>query len=176
MKTATIHELKQELQEVAPARLLELCLRLAKFKKENKELLTYLLFESHNEEAYINSIRLVIDEGFDDLPRGSLYLVKKSLRKILRITNKYVRYTGSRQAEAALLIYFCRKMKNSGIEIQKSTVLTNLYQQQLKKIGGAIESLHEDLQFDFRQEVEELQMEDKQGANIFSIFRKRLKG
>jgi hypothetical protein len=173
MKTATIHELKQELQEVAPARLLELCLRLAKFKKENKELLTYLLFESHDEEAYISSIKEVIDKGFDELPSGSMYLVKKSLRKILRITNKYVRYTGSKQAEAVLLIYFCRKMKEAGIDIQKSTVLTNLYQQQLKKIGMAIESLHEDLQYDYRQEAAGLQLADKAGTSIFNIFRKR---
>ena len=64
MKTASVQELKQELQSVPPARLLELCLRLARFKKENKELLTYLLFEAHDEEGYINSVNQVIDEGF----------------------------------------------------------------------------------------------------------------
>src|SRR6478736_2918206 len=99
MKTASVHELKQELQSVAPGRLLELCLRLAKFKKENKELLTYLLFESHDEEAYIQSVKAMIDEGFDELGHTSVYLTKKSLRKILRLTNKYIRYTGSKQAE-----------------------------------------------------------------------------
>ena len=40
MKAATIHEIKQELVTLKPAALSELCLRLAKFKKENKELLT----------------------------------------------------------------------------------------------------------------------------------------
>lgn len=173
MKTATVHELKQELQSVAPARLLELCLRLAKFKKENKELLTYLLFESHDEEAYINSVKEIINEGFANLPDAGAYILKKSLRKILRITNKHIRYTGSKQAEAALLIHFCTSLKNSGIDIRKSTVLTNLYQQQLKKIESAFGSLHEDLQYDYRKEMEILQQEQKEGNPILNLFRKR---
>jgi hypothetical protein len=174
MKTATVHELKQELQEVSHSRLLELCLRLARFKKENKELLTYLLFESHDEESYINSVKLVIDEGFDTLPAGGAYIQKKSLRKVLRITNKYIRYTGSKQAEAALLLYFCSRMRGAGIDIEKSTVLTNLYSQQLKKIDAALNTLHEDLQYDFRKELEALQppkADSKPG--FLKLFRKR---
>ena len=171
MKTATIQELKQELQGVAPGKLLELCLRLAKFKKENKELLTYLLFEAHNEEDYINSVRLIIDEGFTELPKASVYLTKKSLRKVLRITNKYIKYTGSKQAEVALLIYFCKKMKDSGIRIQKSNVLHNIYLQQIKKISMALKLLHEDLQYDYRQELDGLVLEEE--SLVVRIFGKR---
>ena len=173
MKTATVHELKQELQSVAPGRLLELCLRLAKFKKENKELLTYLLFESHNEEEYVTSVKLLIDEGFAELGSTNLYLTKKSLRKILRVTNKYIRYTGSKQVEATLLIYFSAKLKSSRIPCQKSTVLTNLYQQQLKKIEAAVQTLHEDLQYDYQKEVDALQLDEKEGSSILKIFRKK---
>ena len=53
MKTASISELKQELQYRSEKEIMELCLRLARFKKENKELLTYLLFEAQDEEAYL---------------------------------------------------------------------------------------------------------------------------
>jgi hypothetical protein len=153
MKTATIQELKQELLAVNQPKLLELCLRLAKFKKENKELLTFLLFEAHDEEAYINSVKELIDEGFTEVPKPNLYLTKKTLRKILRITNRYIKYAGSKQTEAALLIYFCQKMKVSGIPYAKSTVLNNLYEQQLKKINTALKTLHEDLQYDYLREV-----------------------
>ena len=173
MKTATVHELKQELQSVAPGRLLELCLRLAKFKKENKELLTYLLFESHNEEEYVTSVKLLMDEGFAELGSTNLYLTKKSLRKILRNTNKYIRYTGSRQVEATLLIYFSAKLKNSGIPVQKSTALINLYQQQLKKIAAAVDTLHEDLQYEYHKQEAALQLEEKDGSFIFKLFRKK---
>lgn len=153
MKTATIQELKQELQAVNHSKLLELCLRLAKFKKENKELLTFLLFEAHDEEAYINSVKALIDEGFTELPKPNLYLTKKSLRKILRITNRYIKYSGSKLAEATLLIYFCNKLKTSGIPYSKTTVLKNLYEMQLKKINSAMKTLHEDIQYDLQKEL-----------------------
>lgn len=156
MKTATISEIKQELQSLAPGRLVELCLRLGRFKKENKELLTYLLFESANEEVYISSVKLLMDEGFAELPKSNFYLTKKSLRKILRVTNKYIKYTSSKQAEAELLIYFCKLFRQLGIPLNKSNTMANLYQQQLKKIHAALDTLHEDLQHDFAGQIAEI--------------------
>src|SRR5215210_4391558 len=113
MKAATIQELKQELTDLPPKQLLDLCLRLAKYKKENKELLTYILFEAHDETAYIESVKKEIDEGFKELPKANAHLNKKSLRRILRFINKYSKYTGSKQGTAEMLIHFCRKLKAS---------------------------------------------------------------
>ncbi|MHA4807736.1 hypothetical protein ACX0G9_06505 [Flavitalea flava] len=157
MKAATIHEIKQEMTSLSPSRLLELCLRLAKFKKDNKELLTYLLFEASDESAYISTIKKEIDLEFEELPRPTLYLTKKSLRKILRTTSKQVRYTGSPQTEVELLTYFCLKVRESNIPIKNSPVLTNLYQQQLKKIKTVIGTMHEDLQYDYIKELKKLE-------------------
>ena len=156
MKAASIHEIKQELQSLPPARLAEICLRLAKFKKDNKELLTYLLFEATDEPAFIASIKKDIDEEFAGLPKPNLYLTKKSLRKVLRTTAKQIRYTGSSQTEVELLTYFLRKLRNSGIPYADSPVLVNLYRQQLKKVRGVIDGLHEDLQYDYLRELKGL--------------------
>ncbi len=156
MKTATLSELKKELNTVAPKQILDICMRLAKYKKDNKELLTYLLFEAENEEAYIRGIKLQMDEQFSEMNKSNTYLAKKSLRKILRSTNKFIKYSGSKETEAELLIYFCLKVKKSGIRIDSNTVLNNLYQQQLKKIDKALSSLHEDLQYDYKKELERL--------------------
>jgi len=157
MKAATINEIKQELNAVAPAKLLELCLRLAKYKKENKELLTYLLFEAHDEAAFIETVKQDMEEQFEAINHSNLYFAKKSLRKILRTTAKYIRHTGSKQAEVELLLHFCRTLVNSPIPIQKNTVLNNLYQFQLKKIAKVIDTLHEDLQYDYLKELEKLE-------------------
>ena len=156
MKTATINEIKQELNGTASAKLLELCIRLAKYKKENKELLTYLLFEAHDESAYIESVKMQIDEQFAEINKSNLYFTKKSLRKILRTTGKYIRYTGSKQVEVELLLYFCGALVNSSIPIRRNTVLTNLYESQVKKIGTLIATLHEDLQYDYLKELKNL--------------------
>jgi hypothetical protein len=157
MKAASIQEIKQELQALPPSRLTELCLRLARFKKDNKELLTYLLFEASNETTYIESIKKEIDGEFEGLPKPNLYLTKKSLRKVLRSTAKQIRYTASPQTEVELLTYFLRKIRQSGIPYKDSPVLVNLYKQQLKKIRTVIDSLHEDLQHDYRRALQGLE-------------------
>ena len=154
MKAATIHELKNELTELPADRLAELCIRLAKFKKENKELLTYLLFESFDEQAYVENIKTAIRDEFDAINRSSLYFVKKSLRKILRTINKYIRYTGSAETEVKLLLFFCNTLKDSGIPIKRNAVIQNIYDNQLKKIAKAIASMHEDLQYEYLKELE----------------------
>jgi hypothetical protein len=100
-------------------------------------------------------VKAFIDEGFAEIPQSnSLYLVKKSLRKLLRYTNKYVRYTGSKTIEIQLLLYYLLKLKESGIPVDKSVQLTNLYAGQLKKITKLLPALHEDLQYDYAREIE----------------------
>lgn len=156
MKSATVHELKQELSSLSPSRLTELCLRLAKFKKDNKELLTYLLFEAADLTTYIASVKKEIDLGFEELPKPNLYLTKKSLRKVLRITTRQIPYTSSPQAEVELLTYFLSKIRQSDIPIDKHPILINLYQGQLKKVRAAIATLHEDLQYDYEKGLKNL--------------------
>jgi hypothetical protein len=155
MRTATVHEIKKELSTLSPGELIELCLRLAKYKKDNKELLTFLLFEAHDTEGYMESVRLDINENMDALS-FNVYLLKKGLRKILRTTNKYIRYAASKEVEVELLLYFCQQVKDRKLPLSKSTQLANLYEQQLKKIQKAISGLHEDLQYDYLKRLKTL--------------------
>lgn len=156
MKTATIAQLKKEIKYLSSQELESLCLRLARFKKENKELLTYLLFEADNEERYINHIQLHIDSGFESINTTSYFYIKKSVRKILRETKKFIRYSGNKETEVALLLYFCKKLKALKPSIKNNKVLTNLYERQLIFVEKKIESLHEDLQYDYTIELENL--------------------
>jgi len=149
MNTASSSDLKEELKTLKPAQLTELCLRLARFKKENKELLTYLLFEAHNEEGYIAGVKKEIDDLFSEINLSHLYFAKKSLRKIVRVINKYSRYSGIKQTEIEPRLYFCITLKHSEIPIHRNTVISNLYNSQLKKIDTLLKTLHEDLQYDY---------------------------
>ena len=155
MKAATVHEIKQELSELKPAAVAELCLRLARFKKENKELLTYLLFEAHNESGYVHRVKEEMDELFAEINQSHLYFAKKSLRKIIRIINKYCRYSSSKQIEVELRLYFCQQLKESGISLY-NTIIQNIFQSQLKKVNTLLKALHEDLQYDYQRQLEKL--------------------
>jgi hypothetical protein len=157
MKTASLHEIKSELHHRDENELMALCLRLAKYKKENKELLTYLLFEAHHEQAYVTGVKEDMDELFTTLPSQNVYLIKKVLRKILRFVNRQVKYSGVKSTEAELRIYFCEKIKQASIPMTTGTVLFNLYQQQVAKILSLVESLPEDVQLDYQSDLKKIQ-------------------
>jgi len=135
---------------------MELCLRLARFKKENKELLTYLLFEAHNEQGYIASVKKEISELFAEINQSNLYYAKKSLRKIIRIINRYCRYSSSKQTEVELRMFFCFTLQSSTISLHRNPAITKLYEAQLKKVYAVVDMLHEDLQYDYRRELDRL--------------------
>ena len=50
MKIESIVTIKKELKHLPKEELIELCLRLGKFRKENKAMLTYLLFQADDEQ------------------------------------------------------------------------------------------------------------------------------
>ena len=153
MRVATIQELKWEMGNMDAKELLELCSRLARFKKENKELLTFLLFESHDIDGYTVSVKLFITEQFNVANKSNVYLAKKSVRKILRSVNKFIRYAASPMLEVELLIHFCASFKLNKIPVNKSIALFNLYEGQVKKIIKTILLLHEDLQYDYMKRI-----------------------
>ena len=79
MKAVTVKELKTELSDRSHSEILELCLRLSRFKKENKELLTYLLFESNYEEGYIQTVKNEVNEQFELVNTKTYYFIKKRI-------------------------------------------------------------------------------------------------
>ena len=158
MKAASLKLIKTELDLLHPERLKALCLHMAKFRKENKELLSYLMFEADDEQNYINEVKSEMDDLFAEINKSNLYLAKKSIRKILRIANKYIKYSGSKQTETEILIHFCNSLKNTGVSLSQNTVIGNIYIRQINKIKKAVSTLHEDLQFDYAQEVKNLKV------------------
>jgi hypothetical protein len=156
MKAVTVKKIKDELSYKSPKELMDLCLRLSKFKKENKELLTYLLFEASDEEGYIQSVKEEIDVQFESINTKSYFYIRKSVRKILTITKKYIRYSLKKETEVELLLYFCKKLKNFSPSIKRSPRLVNTYERQVMLIKKAITTLHEDLQYDYQLELDNL--------------------
>jgi len=157
MKSATVKQIKQELSNNSTEELLELCLRLSKFKKENKELLTYLLFEASDEHAYIKNVKSEIKQQFIEINTKSYYYMKKSIRKILRSTKTQIRYSKKKETEVELLLFFCSELKSIEPPINQNTVLLNIFNRQIEAIKKAISQLHDDLRYDYGVELYQLQ-------------------
>jgi hypothetical protein len=157
MKAVSVVSIKKELKHLSNDELTELCLRLSKFKKENKELLTYLLFESHNETGYIETVKEYIDEQFELINTNSYFYIKKSVRKILRNIKKFARYSLKKETEVELLLYFCQKMKVFKPSIKHNVSLTNIFERQLILVKKIVATLHEDLQYDYTLLIDSLE-------------------
>lgn len=154
MKSVSLKEIKLELAACSADDLLAFCLRLSKFKKENKELLTYLLFESFDEALYIANVKVEIDLQFDQINKTNYYFIRKSIRKILVNTKKFIRYSQQKETEIDLLIYFCTKLKLFSPSIIGNTQLQKLFDNQIVSIRKKVSTLHEDLQFDYGIELD----------------------
>ncbi|HEV7333021.1 MAG TPA: hypothetical protein VGN63_18440 [Flavisolibacter sp.] len=156
MKAATANEIKQRLKDLDKKDLMDLCLRLSRYKKENKELLTFLLFESDDLPHYINSVKEELDETFAAVNTSSVFFAKKTIRKALRTANRYIRYAGDKTVETEVLLHFCTNFQELKLDWKRSTLLAKIYYNQIKKIDAAIVSMHEDLQYDYRRSYERL--------------------
>lgn len=149
MKTATVKELKTELQHLSSFELSEICLTLSKFKKENKELLTYLLFERENEDLYIEETKEEMEEQFATINTSSTFYMKKSARKILKFTKTRIRYSKKVTTEIELLLHFCKTFKALIRSTRSSTTLLNIYTREMNAIKKKTDKLHPDLQYDY---------------------------
>ena len=156
MKASSLNDIKRELEYKDRKELLSYCLKLAKFKKENKEFLTFLLFEESDLATYVDNIKNETNRHFEEINFSNVYFVKKSLRKILRFVNKQIKFVSSKQAEAEILIHFCNCIIDYSLPLYASRQLMNLYVGQLGKISSVLSTLHPDLQHDLGRELKKL--------------------
>ena len=156
MKASSIKQIKDELKHLSEDRLTDLVLHLARFKKDNKELLTYLLFNASNESGYIDAVKKDIDTGLADINTQTYYWMKKTIRKVLRNTKKYIRYSKKKETEVELLLYFCQALLKLEPSIKHNTTLWNIYNRQLDLVRKTMTQIHEDLQYDFKKELAQM--------------------
>ena len=80
--------LKKEIQEMPPDLIARFLIRMAKFKTENKEFLSYLIYKAYDQQSFIEEIKEEINQQFKNLNKKNLYLSKKTIRKALKTTNR----------------------------------------------------------------------------------------
>lgn len=153
MSTANygLQDIKKELQHLSGLQIADLCLRLARHKKENKELLAYLLFEANDQAGFVEKVKAETGFMFSQLPVRS-YDAAKYLRKILRLVSKYVKFMASKEAELDLLLNFCNNYIQYADRKTSYKPLRLILIRQIEKVRTSISKLHEDLQMDFANE------------------------
>ncbi|PJJ84812.1 hypothetical protein [Mucilaginibacter auburnensis] len=157
MSTTTygLQDIKKEIQHLSALQLTDLCLRLARHKKENKELIAYLLFEADNQAAFIEKVKAEVGFMFSQMPVQS-YNAAKYMRKILRLIGKYVKFIAEKEAEIELLLNFCNNYLQYADRKSSYKPLRLILTRQIEKIKTTIAKLHEDVQADFISEYDQL--------------------
>lgn len=156
MEAASLKDIRAEIKNLSEKELQEVVLRLSRFKKENKELLTYILFEEADENGFAIQIKEYIDAQFDEIGDKHHYVTKKNVRKILSRVKKYIRYSSSKETEVDLLLHFCRNMLRHFPNMIEYRPLALIFMGQYEMSKRKLEKLHEDLQYDYQREWEAL--------------------
>lgn len=168
MNNPKLADLKKELNYHEGTELKELCLRLAKYKTENKELLNYLLFYQDRKDDYVLEVKTLLATDFENL-YPSIYYVTKQLRKLTRIMNKHIKYIGEKDKEAEIALSFCELFIDTDLVKSSHKALIALLFRQLKRVNKLIPKLQEDLQFDFQQQFDLLITQLKKKRSSFHL-------
>ncbi len=153
---ASIKIIKEELSGMTNKELIELITTLLRFKKDNKELCTYILFDSKDEAGYVNNVKAEMETEMETINRYRVKQSLKSIRKVLRNTKKAIRISGKSETEVQLLIHFLTLLRDKNLPYYRFKALTLIYERVIKSIKKAIEDLHEDLRYDYNVELEKL--------------------
>lgn len=156
LKPADLKDIRKEISTIDRKSLEEICGKLIRFKKENKELLSYLLFWSEDETLFQQELTQAITEMMKQVNTTTVFWAKKTIRKIVRHMNRYLGFSGDKITELEVRIHFCEELKDLKLNIRQSKVLLNIYEAQLKKIHMALVGIHEDLQRDYEGRINAL--------------------
>lgn len=158
MPTTSLSDIKKEIKHLNSNELNELCLRLGRFKNENKALITYELFYKGDEISFIEDIKEELLEYLAVINTDSYFYMKKTIRKVLKQIRLFARLSREKTTELELLIFFCEELNKLEPSIHKNKLLSNLYRRQVISIEKKLTGVHEDLQFDYMQQLQPLKM------------------
>lgn len=150
-----LSDLKKELLELSKPELIQLCLRVAKLKRENKELLAYLIYDVDDPLFYAQKLKPEIKEVFNQ-PFQHAYYLTKSIRKAMRLITKYYRFTSNKQGETELLIYLVEEFHQSWRYEYRYQALGKIIFRCLEKAQSNLKKIEEDFKADFEQPISEL--------------------
>lgn len=154
IEKVALADIKQALQQATPNELRDLCVRLARFKQDNKQLLHYALFYQDRPEVFIEEVNVRLKEAVETFNYSHAYWVKKGLRKWQRQVNLLGRISGEPWVQAKLQGMYALACYEAASKVAATEVLTNLCAQATKKFYAQVAKLEADWQHDLTRTFE----------------------
>lgn len=156
IKPASLKTIKQELSLLPNQEVIQILLKLVRHRKENKELVSFILFDSKDEASYIRQMKLDMDESMKPVTLSNYATSLKYIRRVLRNTKKIARYSTHNEMEVELLMHFCSILKSKNLPVKEVKGLSKMWDRCIQCILKAISTLHEDLKYDYQTELDTL--------------------
>ncbi|GAB4107739.1 hypothetical protein GCM10028791_01860 [Echinicola sediminis] len=156
MKLPSLAQIKKELSHLTEEELIALLMETAKFTTDNKQFLFFKVYGRENPGFFQEMVEEELQLAFEGANLDHAHFAKKSAQAIRRKLNKYLKFTKEKTIQIELIAFFCRGLQEQGYLKFDHPVIDNLYQMQLNKIQKLVAGLHEDLQYDYQEVLEEL--------------------
>lgn len=156
MQFPSLTALKSELKHLSAKDLIELIADLSKFSRENKAFLFFRLYQNDNPRLFIEMVQEELEMEFQQANTKNYNFAKKAAQSIRRKLNKHLKLSKNKAHQIEAIAYFCTNLEKYGYLKLRHPVINNLYAVQVGKIERLVLSLHEDLQYDYTQSIQEL--------------------
>jgi hypothetical protein len=156
MQLPSLAAIKKELNNLDSKELTDIIIELSKFTRDNKAYLYFKLFERDNPRLFVEMVQEELETEFQKANTKHYYVAKKSAQAIRRKLNKNLKLTKDKIIQIELISYFCVKLKAYGYLDFHHPVIDNLYNVQVGKIEKLVSGLHEDLQYDYQEMIQQL--------------------
>lgn len=158
MENRKLIDIKKTMLHLTEKELMELCLSLIRYKKENKELVSYLLYDKHDEAYFIEKLCVDVDDMFKEIEGLTSRDIRKKARKIIRHCDKWLRFSKRKDTEIEVRMHLLKKIRTFPFTRSLTYFQETLYLRQRKKIMQSIPKVHEDLQNDYIDYMEEFNL------------------
>ena len=156
MSSISIKDIKNELKYKSDSELIEICLKLAKASKSNKEILDYELNFSNNEAEFVNRSKLEIDSLLINIDSHFNSNILKILRKTLKRVSFLIKISKREETAVELLIHLAMEIQETKILKSNHVSIGQFYFKLEEKIDKVIMKLHPDLQYDYQEKIDTL--------------------
>lgn len=156
MSIGNIKEIKDELIQLNQKELIQLVLDLGKASADNKAFIYLKLKQKDDPEFFMQLAKDTLQQEFGKGNTSNPYYAKKSAQAVRRNLNKFLKWNKDKSTQAELILYFCRELLAYGYLRGRHPVVVNLLQAQFNKVEKLISGMHEDLRYDYEQELDEL--------------------
>lgn len=151
-----ITEIKKAINFLDEKELKTLLLDIIGFATDNKRFAYFKLNEQQDEGFFLAETKELLLQEFGKCHHTNYWTAKKLLQKLRGTLNKLIKFTKHKDQQLELIIYFCQQTEEFGYLRYRHPVIQNLFAVQLRRAESLVSKLHEDLQYDYEQQLEEL--------------------